>query len=145
MPEPRHTGQAILLASALAVALVANATVIYFVTAPTTRLGLALLLLAMMMWLAARLGVVSRIAQSLSKGYKRRRYVKLRGVVDQFLEEVRRLNWAAAGAERGFRTKDEAVKDLEAMENRLHDLVKQIRSSAGFSTPEADEGEARLA
>jgi predicted ferric reductase len=145
MSNQRHTTQAILLASFLAVALVANAAVIYFVNAPATRLGMALLLLAIMMWLAARLGVVSRIAQSLSKGYKRRRYVKLRGVVDQFLEEVRRLNWAAAGAERGFRSQEEALKDLEAMENRLHNLVKQIRTSAGISTPEADEGDARLA
>jgi hypothetical protein len=142
MPEPRHTTQAIILASVLAIAVIANAAVLYFGTNPTTRLGLGLLLLALMMWLAARLGVVSRIAQSLSRGYKRRRYIKLRGVVDQFLEEVRRLNWAASGAERGFRSKDEAIKDLEAMEDRLHALVKQIRVSAGFSTPETDEGEA---
>ena len=96
MPAARHTTQMLILATFLGVALIGNAAVLYYGPNPATRLGLGLLLLALIMWLFARLGVVSRVAQSLSRGYKRRRYVKLRGAVDRFLEEVRRLNWAAA-------------------------------------------------
>jgi len=128
------------LAASLGVALIANAAVLYYGSSPATRLGLGLLLLTLIMWLSARLGVVSRISQSLIKGYKRRRYVKLRTAVDQFLEEVRRLNWAAAGAERGFRTEDDANRDLDALEKRMHELVGRIRESAGEMAPEPDEG-----
>ena len=140
MPAARHTTQMLLLAAFLGVALIANAAVLYYGPNPATRLGLGLLLLALIMWLSARLGVVSRIAQSLSKGYKRRRYVKLRSTVDRFLDEVRRLNWAAAGAERGFRREEEAAQDLDATEKRMHDLIGKIRESAGYATPEPDEG-----
>lgn len=140
MPAARHTIQMLILATILGVALIANAAVLYYGPNPATRLGLGLLLLALIMWLSARLGVVSRIAQSLSKGYKRRQYVKLRSTVDRFLDEVRRLNWAAAGAERGFRSEEEAARDLDATENRMHDLIGKIRQSAGYSTPEPDEG-----
>ncbi len=140
MPAARHTTQMLLLAAFLGVALIANAAVLYYGPNPATRLGLGLLLLALIMWLSARLGVVSRIAQSLSKGYKRRQYVKLRSTVDRFLDEVRRLNWAAAGAERGFRSEDEAARDLDATENRMHQLIGKIRESAGYAAPEPDEG-----
>ena len=140
MPAARHTTQMLTLATLLGVALIGIAVVLYSVPGPATRLGLGLLLLALIMWLSARLGVVSRIAQSLSKGYKRRRYLRLRSAVDQFLEEVRRLNWAASGAQRGFRSKEDANRDLEAVEQRMHELIGKIRASAGSSTPEPDEG-----
>ena len=141
MPAARHTTQMLILATFLGVALIGNAAVLYYGPTPATRLGLGLLLLASIMWLSARLGVVSRISQSLSKGYKRRRYIKLRSTVDRFLDEVRRLNWAAAGAERGFRSEEEATRDLDALENRMHELVGKIRESAGFAAPEPDEGQ----
>jgi hypothetical protein len=140
MPTARHTTQMLLLATSLGVALIGIAAVLYYGESPATRLGMGLLLLAVIMWVSARLGVVSRIAQSLSKGYKRRRYLKLRGTVDQFLEEVRRLNWAAAGKARGFRSEDEAARDLDALEKRMHELVGKIRDSAGHASPEPDEG-----
>ena len=140
MPAARHTTQMLILATFLGVVLIGNAAVLYYGPNPATRLGLGLLSLALIMWLSARLGVVSRVAQSLSRGYKRRRYVKLRSAVDRFLEEVRRLNWAAAGAERGFRSEQEAARDLDALENRMHDLVGKIRESAGHAAPEPDEG-----
>jgi len=130
----------VLLASSLGAALIANAAVLYYGPNPATRLGLGLLLLALIMWASARLGVVSRISQSLSRGYKRRRYVKLRNSVDAFLDEVRRLNWAAAGAERGFRSEEEAIRDLDSLEQRMHEMVGKIRESAGHSIPEPDEG-----
>jgi hypothetical protein len=141
MPAQRHTTQMVLLGAVLGVALIAHAAVLYYGPNPATRLGLGLLLLALIMWLSARLGVVSRIAQSLSKGYKRRQFIKLRATVDQFLDEVRRLNWAAAGAQRGFRSADEARKDLDAVESRLHELVGHIRASAGYASPQEDQGD----
>ncbi len=140
MPAQRHTTQMVLLASILGATLIANAAVLYFGPNPATRLGLGLLLLALIIWLSARLGVVSRIAQSLSRGYKRRRFMKLRSSVDAFLDEIRRLNWAATGAERGFRSHEEATRELDALENRMHELVGKIRESAGHSIPEPDEG-----
>jgi hypothetical protein len=132
----------VVLATALGVALLGNAAVLYYGPNPATRLGVGLLLLVVIMWLSARLGVVSRISQSLSKGYKRRQFVKLRATVDQFLDEVRRLNWAAAGAQRGFRSAEEARKDLDAVEARLHELVGHIRASAGYASPLEDQGDA---
>ncbi|UCG85623.1 MAG: hypothetical protein JSW71_17085 [Gemmatimonadota bacterium] len=140
MPAQRHTTQMVLLASILGAALIGDAVVLYYGPNPATRLGLGLLLLALIMWMSARLGVVSRISQSLSKGYKRRRFLKLRNSVDAFLAEVRRLNWAASGAERGFRDQEQAKQELDALEARLHELVGKIRESAGYTAPEPDEG-----
>jgi hypothetical protein len=135
----------LLLAAVLGAALIGHAAILYYGPNPATRLGIGLLLLAAIMWLSARLGVVSRISQSLSKGYKRRQFVKLRKAVDQFLDEVRRLNWAAAGAQRGFRTSEQAQSDLDAVEKRLHQLVGNIREAAGRASAEEDEVDAERA
>ncbi len=129
------TTQIVLLSTILGMALLGNVVVLYYVPDPMTRLGVGGVLLAPIIWLSARLGVVSRVSQLLIKGHKRRQFLKLRGVVDEFIDEVRRLNWAADGAKRGFRNKAEASRDMDACENRLHQIVGRIRKSAGYVTP----------
>ncbi len=92
------------------------------------RLGVGLLLLALIIWFAGRLGVVEFIKRSLSG---RRRFMRLRRTVRYLLAEVRRLNWIAVDVERGYGSREAAAQEMDAIEQRLLDLVREIRSTAG--------------
>lgn len=133
------TTQIVLLATVLGMAMLGQTVVLYYVPDPQVRLGVGGLLLALIVLLSAKLGVVSRIGQLLIQGYKRRQFLALRSIVDEFVDEVRRLNWASDGARRGFRSGAEANQDMDAAEKRLHQLVGKIRECAGQVTPMEDD------
>jgi hypothetical protein len=63
--------------------------------------------------------------------------MRLRRRVDQLLEEVRRLNWLAVDADRGFRAREEAIAEMDAIEARLREIIAEIRKAAGEISPEA--------
>ncbi len=136
MTSSAVTHRLALFAIGLGAALLAEAAILYYLDDPTIRLGAGLALLAAIVWLSAKVGVVSRIQQTLVRGFKRRRYLELRRLVDRFLADVRRLNWLAAGAERGFQTRSVADREIDTIEKRLHGLIKEIREAAGQASPE---------
>lgn len=115
----------------LVAAAVGEGCTLYFVDDPFTRLSLGLLLLVPIVWSAARVGVVDLVAQSPVERAQRRRFTALRSQVQQLLDEIRRLNWLAVDAERGFRSSDTARREMDAIETRLTDLIRQIRATAG--------------
>ena len=107
--------QAVILAMILAVAVVSDAAVIYFGDDRAMRAGLGLLMVAPIVWAAARLGVVERITESLD--YRRRRqFDQLRTRVRVLLDEIRRLNWMAVDGARGFRSREAAMREMDAIE-----------------------------
>ncbi len=112
----------------LVIAILGESATLYFGTDPTVRLGVGLLLLALIIWLSGRLGVVEFILRSLSG---RRRFFRLRRTVQSLIAEVRRLNWIAVDVERVYRSRDAAAKEMDASEQRLLDLVREIRTTAG--------------
>ena len=138
MRVQRPTAQIVFLSTVLGMAMLGQTVVLYYVPDPQFRLGVGGLLLALIVLLSARLGVVSRIGQLLIQGYKRRQFLGLRGAVDEFIVEVRRLNWAADGARRGFRSEAEANQEMDAAERHLHQLVGRIRENAGQVTSMED-------
>ncbi|NIQ55088.1 MAG: hypothetical protein GWN71_17355 [Gammaproteobacteria bacterium] len=73
----------------------------------------------------------------------RRRFVRLRAQVQQLLDEIRRLNWMAVDAERGFRDRETAAEEMDAIEDRLKDMIADIRSTAGQMTPESERASVR--
>lgn len=108
---------------------------------PWLRLSLGLLLLALIVWASARLGVVDLVMQSPAERVHKRRFVRLRSQVQQLLDEIRRLNWMAVDAERGFRSREKALREMDRIEERLKDLIAEIRTTAGQISPSDEEVE----
>ena len=52
--------------------------------------------------------------------------------------EIRRLNWLAVDEDRGFRSRDEVMAEMDAIETRLRDLITEVRRAAGRAS-EAEE------
>ncbi|UCC71212.1 MAG: hypothetical protein JSV86_12555 [Gemmatimonadota bacterium] len=123
----------------LIIALLADAAVLYFGNEPAARLSLGLLLLAPIVWASARLGVVELVTQSPSDKVHKRRFVRLRAQVQQLLDEIRRLNWMAVDAERGFRSRETAAREMDKIEGRLKALIEDIRGTAGQMSAENEE------
>ncbi len=83
---------------------------------------------------------VAEVIGSLPGDVRRRRYRKLRAQVELLLAEVRRLNWMAVDRDSGVRDRKEAVAEMDAIEERLRDLVSEIRRQAGVASDEPDPG-----
>jgi hypothetical protein len=118
--------------------IVAEGAVLYYLEDPAARLSIGILLLAPMIWLSSRLGLADLASQSPSARIHKRRFTRLRGQVQQLLDEIRRLNWMAVDAERGFRSQDQALREMDLIEDRLKGLIQEIRSTAGQMAAEAE-------
>ena len=118
-------------------AFLVEAAVLYFVDDPLARAVLGVLLIFPIVWIVTR----TNTAQTLSEipDEDRKRHFKgLRARVAQLLDEIRRLNWMAVDAERGFRNRDEAMREMDRIESRLKEIISEIRSTAGQSTAESE-------
>jgi hypothetical protein len=47
------------------------------------------------------------------------------------LEEIKRLNWLAVDAGRGTQDRDELLRKMDAIEDRLNGMIEGIREVAG--------------
>ncbi len=115
----------------LSAAVIADAAVIYFLSDPMLRLSLGLVLLGLIVWASGRLGVVELLSESPADRVYKRRFVMLRSQVKQLLAEIRRLNWMAVDAKRGFRSREAAMREMDGIEQRLKEIIHQIRTAAG--------------
>lgn len=118
----------------LILAILGEAVVLFLVEARALRLGLGLLTLGPVLWASARLSADDLMARLTRSRGHRRRFVRLRGQVRTMLDEIRRLNWLAVDAERGFRPRDVAVQEMDDIERRLRERVGEIRGAAGQAT-----------
>lgn len=123
--------QIFVLIGILVVAVSALAAVLFFGTTPILRLGIGLLLLVPILWAGNRLGIVEHATDLLNVARAPRRYDKLRSHVRTLLREIKRLNWTAVDAERGHSDPDATRREMDAIENRLKQIVGQLRSAAG--------------
>jgi hypothetical protein len=122
----------------LILALGLEGVVLFFVTPAMARLTLGLFLLIPIVWMSARVGVVDLVHELPSDRVHQRRFGRLRAQVQQLLDEIRRLNWMAVDAERGFRSREKALREMDSIEERLKILIAEIRDTAGQMT-ERDE------
>ncbi len=128
----------IVYAIVLAVGTGANAYILFFATDQFLRLGLGLILLAPLLWAAARVGVYAHTHKEMVRQLPRR-YRLLRSRVGQMLDEIRRMNWTAVDMDRGVRDPGEALKELDAIEQGLLKAIPKIRQAAGTVTSEGPE------
>ena len=137
----RWTIQTIVLAIALAVAVIGFGLALFFVQDPASRVGAGLLFLAAIIWAAGRLRVVEIVLESvrIEPVEERRKHRNLRASVDLLIDDIRRLHGLAIDANRGFRDRDAAVKEMESIESHMIDVLKQIRAKVGLTDQELAE------
>ena len=131
----------VVLLAVLFTAFLLEGAVLYLVDPPTVRLGVGLGLFLVIGWMLTT-SEVAEVISDLPRGAERRRNPKLRAQVNLILSEVRRLHGMALDGDRGFRNKQEAVAEMDAIESRLRDLVGEIRREVGAASDEPDPGPA---
>ena len=127
----------VLVLGVLAISLLLEGAVLYFVDDRSVRLYVGLGLLFPIAWMFARTNVAQVISE-LPGTLRPRRYLKMRAQVKLLLAEIRRLNWMAVDGERGFRDRKEAAAEMDAIEGRMRDLVTEIRREAGRASDEVE-------
>ena len=109
-----------------------DAAVLYFPVDQGLRLIIGLLLLP-----GIRLELTEALADNDRWASRGRVFRELRSQVVLLLEQVRRLNWVAVDAERGFRDQDEAMVEMDKIEEAMREIISDVRKAAGKPTPEA--------
>jgi len=121
----------VIVVTIMVVGLTAQAGILYYIEEPGLRLPAGLLSLLPVMWAlvwGSRQGLTE---EPLTAPLHKRRYLKLRAKVQQMIDEVTRLNWTMVDGKRGLRPPDEVRKDADVIEERLVNIIKEIRESAG--------------
>jgi len=101
------------------------------------RLIIGLLLLPVIVLPGIRLELTEALADNDRWASRGRVFRELRSQVVLLLEQVRRLNWVAVDAERGFRDQDEAMVETDKIEEAMREIISDVRKAAGKPTPEA--------
>ncbi len=131
----------VVLLGVLSAALLLEGAVLYFMEDPTLRLYVGLALFLLIGWMLASTQVAEVIGD-LPERIRQRRHPKMRAQVRLLLAEVSRLNGMAVDGRRGFRERKEAVAEMDASEERMRDLVSEIRREAGVVSDQHDRGPA---
>ncbi len=129
----------VVLLGVLSATLLMEMAVLYFMEDRTVRLYVGLALFLLIGWMLAS-AQVAEVISDFPKPLKPRRYPRLRAQVELLLVEVRLLNGMAVDGQRGFRERKEAVAEMDAIEERMKDLVTEIRCYAGVVSDEHDPG-----
>lgn len=124
----------------LVAAVLLNAVVLYFPVQAASRLIIGLLLVPVILWAGIRYEITAMVASESRWTSRGRVFRELRSQVVVLLEHVRRLNWIAVDAERGFREKDEAMREMDEIEEEIRGMITDVRKAAGRanSAPETD-------
>ena len=124
----------------LVLAVLLDAVILYFPVDAVQRLIIGLLLVPIILGAGVRYEMTTvRGAQSVwaSRG---RVFRELRSQVVLLLEQVRRLNWIAVDAERGFRNPDDAMREMDEIEDEIREIITDVRRAAGRPSVEPETG-----
>ena len=127
----------------LVLSVLLDAVVLYFPVDPTPRLVIGLLLVPVMLWAAIRLEIDGILVTQNRWAYPGRVFRELRSQVVMLLEQVRRLNWIAVDAERGFRNQDDAMREMDEIEGEIRQIITDVRRAAGRPSAERETGAIR--
>ena len=119
-------------------AVLADAAVLYFPVDPSQRVAVGLLLVPVMLWTGIQLEAVAMVTTRDRFASRGRVFRDLRSQVVMLLEQVRRLNWIAVDAERGFRDQDSAMREMDAIEDQITVIITDVRQAAGRANAEPE-------
>ncbi len=122
----------------LMAAVLADAAVLYFPLEQSPRLVIGLILVPVMLWTGIRLEAMAMLTNQDRWASRGRVFRELRSQVVMLLEHVRRLNWIAVDAERGFRDRDEAMREMDVIEDEIREMITDVRKAAGRPTAEPE-------
>ncbi len=122
----------------LMAAVLADAAILYVPVEPAQRLIVGLLLVPVMLWTGIQLEAMVMLTNRDRWTTRGRVFRELRSQVVLLLEQVRRLNWVAVDAERGFRDRDEAMREMDAIENEIREIITDVRQAAGRANAEPE-------
>ncbi len=115
-------------------ALFLGVVAMYIDIAPSLRVLVAALLLVPIIYAADGLGIPPMLNVLPDRRVRHRRFGVLRSEVVQLLDVVRRLNWLNFDLERGVRKEDVVKAEIALAEERLREILGEIRSAAGRSS-----------
>ena len=118
--------------------VLADAAILYFPLDQAPRVIIGLILLPVMLWAGIRLEAMAMLTNQDRWASRGRVFRELRSQVVMLLEHVRRLNWIAVDAERGFRDRDDAMREMDAIEDEIRDMISDVRRAAGKPTAEPE-------
>ena len=116
----------------------ADAAVLYFPASPSQRVVVGLLLVPVMLWTGIQLEAMAMVTNRDRWASRGRVFRELRSQVVLLLEQVRRLNWIAVDAERGFRDRDSAMREMDAIEDEIRGIITDVRRAAGRANAEPE-------
>ncbi len=117
-------------------ALVLGAAAMYVEMNPWLRILVAALLLIPVIYGADGLGIPKLMNVLPDPAVRHRQFGVLRSQVMQLLDLVRRLNWLRVDLERGVRNEDDVRTEIVQAEQRLDEILAEIRSVAGQPSPQ---------
>ncbi len=122
-------------------ALVLGAVAMYVEMNPLLRVLVAAFLLIPIIYGADGLGIPKLMNVLPDPSVRHRQFGVLRSQVRQLLDLVRRLNWLNFDLERGGRPEDDVKAEIASAERRLDEILTEIRSAAGRSSPSIELAE----
>ena len=118
----------------LLLSLFLGAAAMYIQIDPWLRVLTAALLLLPIIYAADGLGIAQMLNVLPHRKVRHRRFGVLRSEVIQLLDVVRRLNWLTVDLERRVRSEDDVKAEIAVAEQRLDEILAEIRNSAGRSS-----------
>jgi hypothetical protein len=115
-----------------------DALVLYFPVEPTPRLIIGLLVIPIILWSGIGFEITTMDSNQSRWATRGRVFRELRSQVVLLLEHVRRLNWIAVDAERGYRNQDEAMREMDDIEAEIREIITDVRRAAGKPTVEPE-------
>ncbi len=128
------------IAAIMLVGVVGEALILFLGTDPVLRLRVGMFLLAMIAWPLFYAARHFPAGDAILAEPHRRRFSRLRRWTRELLREISRLNWTVVDVDRGFRNREAAKVEINAIEARLYEIIEEIKDSAGHPDLEPEEG-----
>ena len=129
-----------IIAAIMLLGVVGEAVVLFFGTDPAFRLRAGMVLLALIAWPLFYAARRFPSGDAVLAEPPRRRFSRLRRWTRELLREISRLNWTVVDVERGFRDREAADVEIDAIELRLYEIIEEIKHTAGKPDAEPERG-----
>ena len=140
MASVPHRVQVYSIAAIMLLGVVGEALVLFLGTDPVFRLRVGMFLLALIAWPLFYAARRFPAGDAVLAEQPRRRFSRLRRWTRELLREISHLNWTVIDVDRGFRTREAAKIEIDAIETRLHEIIEEIKDAAGRPDPTPEKG-----
>lgn len=128
------------IAAVMLVGVVGEALILFLGTDPVFRLRVGMPLLALIAWPVLYAARRFPAGDAVLGERPRRRFSRLRRWTRELLREISRLNWTVVDVDRGFRNREAAKVEIDAIESRLYEIIEEIKDAAGHPDLEPEKG-----